>query len=421
MMRCMVIDMEEARLQTLAQVKAFLDGTAEVAFRVPKAERYRFVERVLKRFGYAQHGRADKGVLLRYLERMTGLSRQQVTRLVQQYRKDGKLSKRQSVPRHGFTRRFTATDMALLAEMDALHGTLSGPATKKLMERALLIFGDARFERLASISVSHLYNLRGGKQYQNKRRHWTKTRPTGVPIGQRRAPQPNGSPGYIRIDSVHQGDQDGVKGVYHINAVDCVTQFQLVATCEKISEAYLLPVIRQLLDGFPFAILGFHADNGSEYINYQVAGLLEKLRVEFTKSRPRHSNDNALAESKNGAVVRKHLGYAHIPQHCASLVNTFCADHLNPYVNFHRPCFFAEAITDAKGKERKRYRYEEMKTPYEKLKSLPNASQYLKPGITLDELDAQATKMSDNDAALALNNARRKLFQTISAAIRKQA
>lgn len=421
MMRRMVIDMEEARLQTLAQVKAFLDGTAEVAFRVPKAERHRFVERVLKRFGYAQHGRADKGVLLRYLERMTGLSRQQVTRLVQQYRKDGKLSKRQSAPRHGFTHRFTATDVALLAEMDALHGTLSGPATKKLMERALLIFGDARFERLAGISVSHLYNLRGGKQYQNKRRHWTKTRPAGVPIGQRRAPQPNGSPGYIRIDSVHQGDQDGVKGVYHINAVDCVTQFQLVATCEKISEAYLLPVIRQLLDGFPFAILGFHADNGSEYINYQVAGLLEKLRVEFTKSRPRHSNDNALAESKNGAVVRKHLGYAHIPQHCASLVNTFCADHLNPYVNFHRPCFFPETITDAKGKERKRYRYEKMKTPYEKLKSLPNASQYLKPGITFDELDAQATKMSDNDAALALNNARRKLFQAISAAIRKQA
>ncbi|MGB8410392.1 MAG: hypothetical protein WCE58_10860, partial [Gallionella sp.] len=111
--------------------------------------------------------------------------------------------------------------------------------------------------------------------------------------------------------------------MYHINAVDCVTQFQLVATCEKISEAYLLPVIQQLLDGFPFVILGFHADKGREYINYQVAALLEKLRVEFTKSRPRHSNDNALAESKNGAVVRKHLGYVHIPQHCARLVNAF--------------------------------------------------------------------------------------------------
>jgi len=421
MMRGMVIDMEEARLQTIEQVRAFLDGATEIAFRVPKAERYRFIERVLKRFGYASHGRVGKGVLLRYLERMTGLSRQQVTRLVRQYRTEGTLSTRHGPPQHGFPRRFTVTDVAMLAEVDVLHGTVSGPSTKKLMERALLIFGDARFERLAGISVSHLYNLRRGTPYQRTRRHWTKTRPTGVPIGQRRAPQPNGSPGYIRIDSVHQGDQDGVKGVYHINAVDCVTQFQLVATCEKISEAYLLPVIRQLLEGFPFVILGFHADNGSEYINYQVATLLEKLRIEFTKSRPRHSNDNALAESKNGAVVRKHLGYAHIPQHCASLVNAFCADFLNPYVNFHRPCFFPETITDAKGKERKRYRYEDMNTPYEKLKSLSPARQHLKPGVTVEHLDAIALRISDNAAALALNHARRTLFQAIAGAIRKRA
>lgn len=185
----------------------------------------------------------------------------------------------------------------------------------------------------------------------------------------------------------------------------------------------MLPVIQQLLEGFPFVILGFHADNGSEYINinYRVAKLLDKLRVEFTKSRPRHSNDNALAESKNASVVRKHLGYAHIPQHCASLVNAFCVDHLNPYVNFHRPCFFPETITDAKGKERKRYRYEEMKTPYEKFKSTPNASLYLKPGVTFEQLDAQANKMSDNDAALTMNTARKKLFRDISASIKKQA
>ncbi len=422
-MRGMVINMEEAKLQTLVQIKAFLEGTTEVAFRVPKAERNQFIERVFKRFGYARHGRVDKGVLLRYLERMTGLSRQQVTRLVRQYRKEGRLAKpRQRIaPTNGFTCRYTLADVALLAEMDVLHSTLSGPATKKLMERAHQVFGDVRFERLAGISVSHLYNLRASRPYQHKRRHWTKTNPTGLPIGKRRAPQPNGMPGYIRIDSVHQGDQDGVKGVYHINAVDCVTQFQLVATCERISEAYLLPVIRQLLEGFPFVILGFHADNGSEYINYRVAKLLEKLRVEFTKSRPRHSNDNALAESKNASVVRKHLGYTHIPQHCASLVNTFCVNHLNPYVNFHRPCFFPETITDAKGKERKRYRYEQMRTPYEKLKSLSNAMEYLKPGITFEQLDVQAAKMSDNEAALAMNNARKKLFQAISAAMKKRA
>lgn len=419
----MVIIMEEAKLQTLAQIKAFLEGTSEVSFRVPKDERNQFIERVFKRFGYAPNGRADKGVLLRYIERMTGLSRQQVTRLVSQYRKHGKLSRRPQrvAPTNGFTCRYTLADVALLAEMDVLHGTLSGPATKKLMERASQVFGDLRFERLAGISVSHLYNLRGSSPYQNKRRHWSKTHPTGVPIGKRRAPQPNNMPGYIRIDSVHQGDQDGAKGVYHINAVDCVTQMEFVATCEKISEAFLLPVIRQLLDGFPFVILGFHSDNGSEYINYQVASLLEKLRVEFTKSRPRHSNDNALAESRNASVVRKHFGYAHIPQFCASLVNEFCAAHLNPYVNFHRPCFFPETVTDTKGKERKQYHYRDMKTPYDKFKSLPDASMYLKPDITFEQLDAFAAKMSDNDAALAMNIARKKLFKDISALIKKRA
>jgi transposase InsO family protein len=417
----MVINMEEAKLQTLEQIKAFLDGTSEVAFRVPKEDRNQFIERVLKRFGYAPHGRIDKGVLLRYIGRMTGLSRQQVTRLVRQYRKDGKLSKRLCAPKQGFTYRYTAADVALLAETDVLHSTLSGPATKKVMERAYQVFGDQRYERLAGISVSHLYNLRGSKPYQNKRRHWSKTNPTSVPIGKRRAPQPDGVPGYIRIDSVHQGDMDGVKGVYHINAVDCVTQMQFVATCEKISEAYMLPVIRRLLDGFPFIILGFHSDNGSEYINYQVAKMLKKLLVEFTKSRPRHSNDNALAESKNASVVRKHFGYAHIPQHCASLVNTFCAEFLNPYVNFHRPCFFPETITDAKGKERKKYHYKDMMTPYDKFKSIPEASQYLKAEITIEQLDAQAAEMSDNDAASALNNARKKLFKDIAAAMKKQA
>ncbi len=416
-----MINMEEAKLQTLEQIKVFLGGTSEVAFRIPKEERNPFIERVLKRFGYAPHGRTDKGVLLRYIERMTGLSRQQVTRLVRRYRKDGKLAKQPCAPKRGFMYRYTAADVALLAETDVLHSTLSGPATKKLMERAYQVFGDPRYERLAGISVAHLYNLRGSKPYQNKRRHWIKTNPTSVPIGTRRAPQPDGVPGYIRIDSVHQGDLDGVKGVYHINAVDCVTQMQFVATCEKISEAYLLPVIWQLLAGFPFAILGFHSDNGSEYINYQVASMLEKLRVEFTKSRPRHSNDNALAESKNAAVVRKHLGYAHIPQYCASLVNAFCADFLNLYVNFHRPCFFPETITDAKGKERKKYRYKDMMTPYEKFKSVPEASKYLKDGITLEQLDAQAAKMSDNEAALALNNARKKLFRDIATAMKKQA
>ena len=233
-------------------------------------------------------------------------------------------------------------------------------------------------------------------------------------IGERRAPAPNNQPGYLRVDSVHQGDQDGVKGLYHINAVDCVTQYEGVATCERISEAFLIPVLEALLQSFPFVIRGFHSDNGSEYINHHVAKLLNKLLIEEqTKSRSRHSNDNAQAESKNGAIVRKHLGYSHIPQRFATLVNAFCSDYLNPYINFHRPCLFAQTITDAKGRSRKHYPYELMMTPYEKLKSLHNSEQFLKPAISFDQLDAQASAISDNEAAQRLNNARTTLFKTI--------
>jgi transposase InsO family protein len=412
----MVIDMNETQLKTVAQLRAFLNGIPDVQFQSigDDTKRYEFIAAVLKRLCYPRLGRADKGVVLRYLERLTGYSRQQVTRLVRRWLDGETLVMRYSVPLDGFARKFTPTDVALLAETDALHGTLSGPATKYLMQRAFEVFGDVRYERLASISVAHLYNLRHVAGYEARRLHWTKTRGYSVPIAQRRAPAPDGRPGFIRIDSVHQGDQDGVKGLYHINAVDCVSQFEIVATCERLSEAYLLPVLEALLDNFPFKTLGFHADNGSEYINYTVANLLEKLRVEFTKSRPRHSNDNGLAETKNGAIVRKHLGYSHIPQRYASEVNAFCQEFLNSYVNFHRPCFFAESFTDDKGKTRKRYLLKNMMTPYEKLKSLSNAKRFLKPGVTFKQLDQTAKGISDNEAARRLNEARNKLFLSIN-------
>ena len=410
----MVIDMQEDRLVTLPQLRQFVEGTAEVEFRRcgKDEDRYRHIEGVLRRFRYARLKRADKGLVVRYLMRTTGYSRPQLVRLIKRARV-GALKKGYRAPTHGFARRFTEADVALLAATDTLHGTLSGPATRHLMQRALATYGDARYARLATISNGHLYNLRKRAGYLKRRREWTKTHATQVSIGERRAPAPDGRPGFIRIDSVHQGDQDGVKGVYHINAVDCLTQWELVATCEKISEAYLLPVIRALLAGFPFRILGFHADNGSEYINHKVAQMLDKLRVEFTKSRPRHSNDNGLAETKNGAVIRKQLGYEHIPQCFASAVNAFCAEHLNPYLNFHRPCLFAEEITDKKGKIRKRYPQRLVMTPFEKLTTLDTVQQFLRRGVTLESLRRQAASMSDNDAATRLNEARTQLFISI--------
>ena len=141
--------------------------------------------------------------------------------------------------------------------------------------------------------------------------------------------------------------------------------------------------------------------------------LINNLLIELTKSRARRSNDNALVESKNGSIVRKHLGYAHIPQHGAPLIHAFHREYLNPYLNFHRPCFFPIVHTDAKGKQRKTYPYHAMMTPYEKLKSLPNAHQHLKPGITFGQLEDIAHIISDNEAAIRLNKAKHQLFTSI--------
>ena len=412
----MVIDMNDARLETIEQIREFLAGTTDVAFgaSTDPSRLHAFVAAVLKRFRYFRLPKAQRGVLFVYLQRLTGYSRQHLSRLLARYRHTKALSPGSRASRTSYARKYGPEDVALLAELDRLHDTLSGPATKVLLIRAHQHFGDARYARLAGISVSHLYNLRAGDGYRKQRRLWTRTRPTQVRIGVRKAPAPHGLPGYIRIDTVHQGDQDGLKGVYHINAVDIVTQWELVAAVERISEAYLLPVIALMLQGFPFAIRGFHSDCGSEYVNHDVAQLLDKLRVEFTKSRPRQTNDNALAECKNGAIIRKLMGYSYIPQRQAAAINHFYTAALNPYLNFHRPCYFAVDSIDAKGKIRKTYPQNQIMTPWDRLQTIPDYENYLKSGITSQALEQQANAITDNQAAKQVQQARKLLFQSIN-------
>ena len=412
----MVTDMNETQVRSLEQARQVLQGTEALQFRRPQDDegRYAWIESVLRRFGYRQLPRADRGVVLAYLQRLSGYSRAQVTRLVSRWAGGKPLVKRYRAPEHAFARRYTAADVALLAEVDRALDTLSGPATARVLQRQRDVFGDTRFDRLGSISVAHLYNLRASDRYRAQRVVTTKTRATAaVTIGTRKAPVPEGRPGFIRIDSVHQGDQDGAKGLYHINAVDCLTQWQVVASVQTIAENHLLPVLEQMLAQFPFVVVGFHADNGSEYVNHRVARLLEKLRIEFTRSRPRHSNDNALAETKNGAVVRKVFGYAHIAQRHATEFNTFCREYLNPFLNFHRPCLFATEVDDPSkpGRIKRVYRPRDVMTPLEKLASLPNAAQFLRAGTTLPELHELACALSDVDAAKELGEARAALFK----------
>lgn len=400
--------MQQAEKLSLEQIRAFLEASEEVNFEGDKREEnYGWIGGILQSHSYGKQNRANRGLLRGYIAKLTGLSRAQVTRLIGRYQKSGEVKER-SYHRHRFVARYTRADVELWAAVDEAHDTLSGPATRRILQREYQDYGKPEYVRLAGISSAHLYNLRKQSRYRERRLHYSKTRPAPVSIGERRCPEPNGQPGYVRVDTVPQGDQDGVKGVYHINAVDEVTQWQVMGCAAQISEAWLLPVLEQMLKQFPFQIRGFHSDNGSEYINHTVAKLLNKLWIEQTKSRPRHSNDNGLVETKNGAVIRKPMGYGHMASAHAEVISRFYREHLNPYVNLHRPCAQADIEINAKGKKRRSYR--RYQTPLETLLALDNAEQFLRSGQSADDLRRQAARHSDTAAAQQMQAAKQKLF-----------
>jgi len=395
------------------QIGEFLRGSQTIQFAGQnRAEVCAWIGETLRRQEYLRQGRRERGLVRLYLGKVTGKSRAQITRLIRQYAQTGEV-RWAGRSGHRFARKYSERDIALLAEVDRAHERLSGPATKRILQRAWQTFGQVEFQSLAGISVSHLYNLRRRDSYRRRAAEFEKTRPTNIAIGQRRRPEAGGRPGYLRVDTVHQGDSEGQKGVYHINAVDEVTQWEVVGCAERISEQHLAPVLEAILHQFPFRIRGFHADNGSEFVNHTVARLLNKLMVEeFTRSRANRTQDNALVEGKNGAVIRKHIGYGYIAAEHAQRLHHFYAAYFNPYLNYHRPCGFATVVTDRRGRRRRLYRAANYATPYEKLKSLPDNKYSLKPGITWELLDQFASRMSDTDWARRMRQAKARLLQS---------
>ena len=393
---------------SLEGIRAFLAASEAVEFDGQKREEvYSWVERTLREQDYARLRRPEKGLVRQYVRKMTGRSRAQVARLIRSYCQEGAV-KAQPYQRHQFASRYTTADIELLAYVDRMHSALSGPATQRILEREYTEYGQAVFQPLAGISVAQIYRFRKTAAYRKRNSSYQATRPTPVSIGERRRPDPRGRPGYLRVDTVHQGDHQGQKGLYHINAVDEVTQWQVVGATPQISEAFLIPVLEAMLEQFPFRIHGFHSDNGSEFINHTVARLLNKLLIEQTKSRPRHSNDNGLVESKNGAVIRKHIGWGHISSQHAAAVDRFHREFLNPYLNFHRPCGIAEIMRTAKGKLKRVYR--RWATPWETLHELPDCAGFLRPGVSVKALEELAAAQSDTESARDLQEAKRQLW-----------
>lgn len=411
--------MTDLSVTSLAQIKEFLKVNEAINFIAnSRKEKYEWINNVLNKFSYVRlKGKKDKGQIKKYICRMTGMSPRQLKRLIANKRENGIVALSTSWgQKNQFATVYGPAEILLLAETDNLHQRMNAYATKQILIAEYEVFGDARFKRLKDISVSHIYNLRVKRIYTSHSTTFTTTDPVSTPIGIRRRPDNMGIPGYLRVDTVHQGDHRLAlgkyeKGVYHLNLVDEVTQWEMVFCVETISELHLKPIFEMLQTMFPFVVINFHSDNGSENINYTVADILRRLIINQTKSRSRHCNDNALAESKNGSVIRKHMGYSHIPKTYAQEINEFYQKFFNPYLNFHRPCGFATTTVDAKGKEKKKY--DIYLTPYAKLKTLENWTQYLTPGRTEKELDDISTSYSHNEWAKLMQAAKTAVFRKI--------
>ena len=406
----MTLDMNDSAVVTLDQVEKFLKASEGWKFKgLDRVGKYKWLEKVIKRFEYHERRKKEKGLLRRYMMLITGFSKAQLERLIKQQLSTGDIKTAWGL-HNKFPVIYTKEDIELLAETDNLHERLAGPATKNILERELK-FGDIRYKRLSGISVSHIYNLRESPTYRFKALTVSRTKSVQVPIGKRGKPNPNGKPGHLRVDTVHQGDLDGVKGVYHINMVDEVTQWQIVACVEAISEAWLEDVLEAAILMFPFLIRGFHSDNGGEFINKEVAKMLGGLLIKQSKSRSGRCNDNALVEGKNGSVIRKHMGHWHIERQHADGIHRFYMEYFNIYLNYHRPCGFATITVDEKGKRHRTYKT--YQTPYQAFRALKKPEQYLREGVSIGGLEKMAKAYSANGFAKLMQAAKYKLFREV--------
>jgi len=408
------INTTDTRNLSVAEIEEFLKAPKPFEFSATnRKEAYKWIETALVRFEYRKLKRNHKGIVREYLKVMTGYSNPQIARLIARQRKEGHIV-RKSYHRTKFKTLYERADIILLAKTDELFDFPSGPSLRQTCKRQYEIFHKEDFKQLSHISTGHVYNLRAHPAYRNTTRYFRPTPTTAVQIGERHKPAPDGRPGYIRVDTVHQGDDLELgKSVYHINFVDEETQWEMTACVPVISEKYLAPIFEVVLKLYPFIIIEFHSDNGSEYINKAVASILNRLKIRQTKSRPGKSNDNALVETKNNAVIRKEMGYLFIQKGAYKIINEYYHDWLNIFLNFHRQCAYPVITINSQGKRKRTYPPNNYKVPYEKLKSLPNAEHYLKPGVTFAQLDKIAYNQSDIDFKTEMNKARSTLFVKI--------
>jgi len=396
--------MNDSLITDVLQIREFLEGSRQFDFSLREAsieDKYRFIDETVDRLGYTLLSKKDKKVVVVYLKKLTGYKSNQLYGLIHRA-SNGKLMPKpykRCNPNH----RYTPVDIKLLEETDLVHRRLNALATKEILRREHQVYGHQEFATIAKVSASHINNLRKTEHYRSHWENRTKGKPSTIGITQK--PDNFGMPGSIRVDTVHQRE------IYYLNAVDELTQWEVVVCLPRLTTDYLKQAVPLLLIGFPFVLFNFHSDKGGEFMNQSVALFLTEETINQTKSRAYHCNDNALVETKNGSVLRKNLGHRLIRKGLAGQLNTFCQNWLTPYLNYHRPCIYVTKIEFSPTGKRKLH-YGDPMTPYNKLKylSLTQKRNFLKGGLTFDRLDTIEMQSSDNEFATKLRKEQQKLF-----------
>ena len=314
-----------------------------------------------------------------------------MTRLVGQHRATGRVTDR-------CARSSAATPAPLLAEVDAALGDMSGPATRAVMRRefeaasvalsAWRACPTAMLVQLAPVSHLPTQTHHVHQDPADAGRHWRAPqaparRAARLPTRRHRSP----------------GRLDGVKGVYRGRRRGHTVR------AHRLRPGHLRtlspPRARSEPPGVSLSNPGIPHRQWLRVHQPTGRGAAQQAAYRrVTKSRARKSNDNALVEGKNAAVVRKHLGYDHIPQRFSARVNAFTHDVLSPFLNHHRPCLFPTEQRDHKGKIKKRYRDQDIATPYEK--QIPNAATFLKPGHLPTTLPSPMPKATSTPPAQSM-------------------
>lgn len=338
--------------------------TAPQAFADEREAVYDSVTKILNARQYSRLDRRQKGIVRAFLIETTGYSRAQLTRLIAQWAKFRRLAVNRS-DRWRFPTRYTTSDIALLAELDAVHQDLPGPAVKHILAREYHLFGKAEYERLARLSVSHIYNLRRSTEYQHLRA-WVQHEPSQMlRLGRNLKPDARREPGYLSIRLVRAYSENELSG-YQICAIDGATKWRVLGCAESLREVHFSPVLEAVLHQFPFQIRGLRSELGIANFDPPTPSIEMRAR----------------SDAFQRALTA----------------------HLNPYVNYHRPCAFT-ALERPSTSDRGPRRRTCYLTPYERLVSLSNWQTFLKPGITPLLLKRVSSRMSDTESARQMQHA----------------